>query len=300
MKKLFSLHSILLILVFFSVIYGQTMERTAVIVDQSGMSTEVKNLSIGAGQPAKYYEAYGKLVVFTETFDVLIPGSNMISIEYIGDGTKNKRIFDVSYYWMGVKKMISGNLIDISLTGQSDFGSFSISSTELKQLRFSQVSDKIKQKEEFHSNGYITLSDETKLEFGDRSTGTSFTQKKYTLKRHTYYSYRYKNPLPQNAKDMMLKQQRFEWVSGVKSGYYESIAFDRGKSQGLVEFKDLKSIEFEGENNRNIIITLKNGNSTKAIINESGDVRDFDGLIGVCGKGEFYIERKNIRIVYFY
>jgi len=280
MKKLFSLLLILFILGFFSVIYAQTTERTAVIIDQSGTSTEVKGLYIG-GQPGKYKNSFNDLVIITETFDVLIPGSNLISIEYTGDGTKNKRKFDVSYYWMGEKKMISGNLADMKFLGQSDFGKISISTNELKQLRFSQVSDKIKQKEEFYSDGYIKLRDGTKLEFKD-------------LKKHAYYSYRYKDTLPQSAMDRAMQRQRFTWRSRMKSRYNASIAFVRGKSQGQLEFKNLKSIEFEGENNRDIIITLKNGKSTKAII------KDFDGLIGVCGKGEFYIERKNIRIVYFY
>lgn len=296
MKNLFSLLLILFILGFFSVIDGQTTKRTAVIVDQSETSTELKSLGIGIGQPAKYYKPISKLVVITETFDVLIPDANLISIEYIGDGIKNKRIFDVSYYWMGEKKMISGNLVDLQLTGQSDFGGFSISSNELKQLRFSQISDKIKQEEEFNSDGYITLRDGTKLEFGERSIGWT----EYTLKRHVSHLVRHKKTLPQNATDMMLEQHRYEWVNEMYNSYNKSIAFDRGKSQGLVEFKDLKSIEFEGENNRDIIITLKNGKSTEAQINESKDYRDFDGLVGVSEKGEFYIERKNIRIVHFY
>lgn len=286
MKKLFSLLSILFILGFLSKIYGQTTERTAAIVDQSGTSTEVKSLFIGIDKHSKYYKSSGKLVVITETFDVVIPGSNLISIEYIGDGIYNKRIFDVSYYWMGEKKMVSGNLVDLKLKGQSDFGGFSISTNELKHLRFSQASDKITQTKEFHPEGYITLRDGTKLEFID-------------LKRHVWYSVKTKKNLPQSTMDWVQNQIRYEWVSEIDNGYHKSIDFDRGKSQGLVEFKDLKSIEFEGENNRDVIITLKNGNSTKGEIKLAGN-RSLHGLTGVFGKGEFYIDRKNIRIVYFY
>lgn len=302
MKTLLSSLSILFILGFFSVIHSQTTERTAVIVDQNGTSTEVKGLK-NVGYPSgKYYKGFNKLVVITETFDVLIPDANLISIEYTGDGTKNKRKFDVSYYWMGEKNMISGNLVDLPLTGHSDFGEFSISTNELKQLRFSQVSDKIKQKEEFHSEGYITLRDGTKLEFREekRTEPAHLFTISPGLKRNVCYPNRYKKFLEQNIQDRMLEQRRYEWVSEMKNSYYNTICFDRGKSGGMVEFKDLKSIEFEGRNNRNIIITLKNGKSTKAKINESEGVRDFDGLIGVSRKGEFYIERKNIKIVYFY
>jgi len=54
-----------------------------------------------------------------------------MSIEYIGDGTKNNRIFDVSYYWLGEERMISGSL-SVMLDGKSDFGAFSLSSNKLK------------------------------------------------------------------------------------------------------------------------------------------------------------------------
>jgi len=303
MKKLFSLLSILLLLGFFPTIYGQTTERTAVIVDQSGTSTELETLSIERGLGNKYYDPDKKLAVITETFEVLIPVSNLISIEYIGGGRKNKRQFDVSYYWVGEKKMITGNLTNITLTGKGDFGKLSLSSNELKQLRVSQIPDEIKQAEEFHFAGYITLRDGAKLEFGSRSTKMLLDgspMDRYALNRQVGYSTKYKKTLPENIEDKMSNQRRYEWADQTQNSYSRSIAFDRGKSQGSVEFEDLKSIEFEGKDNRDIILTLKNGKSTKAQINVSNDHRDFQGLVGESGKGEFYIERKNIRNIYFY
>jgi len=301
MKKLFSLLSILLLLGLFPTIYGQENYRTAVIVDQSGTLTELETLSIAlsGGLGNKYFEPYTKLAVITETFEVLFPVSNLISIEYIGDGIKNKRKFEVSYYWMGEEKLISGNLVDITLKGKSDFGSLSLSSNELKQLRVSQIPDEIKQKEEFHSDGYITLRDGTKLEFGVRTIKhSSSRQTKYALQRHVGYPARHKREFLQSAEDERKERIRYEWINTVDNLYDEGIAFNRGESQAYVKFKDVRSIEFEGENDRDILITVKNGKSTKAQINASRE-RDFHGLVGVSEIGEFYIERKNIRNIYF-
>ncbi len=282
MKKLFSLLSILFILGFFSTIYGQTTERTAVIVDHSGTSTEVRHLNVEE-LAYNYYggRQFNKIAIITESFDIVIPIVNLISMEDTEVGTKYKRILEVSYYWMGKKIMISGYLDAVKFTGQSDFGGFLISSYDLKHLRFSQVSDKITQTKEFHPEGYITLRDGTKLEFIDlkRHDGGSVGVKKL-VKDDGFFRY-YESDI-----------ERADW-------YYDNIDFDRGDSELNVKFKDLKNIEFEDQNNRNIILTLKNGKSTKGEIKNSNK-RDLDGLTGVFGKGEFYINRKNIRIVHFY
>ena len=167
-------------------------------------------------------------------------------------------------------------------------------------MTVSQDFDINDQKEEFHLKGYIALSDGTKLEFGNWDTGR-ILQNSTVLKRQVIYSYDYKKPLPQTVNEQLLNQQRYEMARGSKGGFYNDISFVRGESYGSLEFKELKSIEFEGENNRDIIITLKNGNSTNAIIKDTeGTQQGFEGLVGVSKKGAFYIERKNLRIIYYY
>ena len=296
MKKLDALLLITFILGCYSTVIGQKTEQTAVIIDQSGMSTELKNIKISE-QADKYYKYFNDLII-TEMMDVVIPCTHLIAIESSGEGVENKGKFEVSYKWLGEKKRVSGNLADLKFSGQSDFGNFSISSQDVKQMTFSQASDKATQKEKFTPKGYLTLKDGTNLEFGDLSVGKY--GEKYTLKRHVYYSHKYKKFLPQSGMDMAMQQRRYEWAWKVQSAYDDDISFKRGESQGNAKFKDLKSIAFEGTDYRDIILRLKNGKSTKARIIKSRDNGDFDGLIGVSDKGEFYIERENIRLINFY
>jgi hypothetical protein len=282
MKKIFSVISILLILGFFCINYSQITKRTAVIVDQGGTSTELKRV-IFRQVPRNYThtQVFSGIAIITGPIVVLIKGQNILSIENTGGETKNKRIFDVSYYWMGEKKMISGILVKTSFSGKSDFGNINLSSEKLKTLRFSQVSDKITQKEEFHPVGYIILRDGTKFEFKN-------------LKRHNRYAQPFKKLVKEDA-----IRRYYETVYKEADEYSFFIPFYRGESNVEVAFRDLKSIEFEDQGVKNILVTLQNGNSTKGKLRDPGSAGT-KGFNGVFEKGEFYVEIKNIKTVHLY
>ena len=62
----------------------------------------------------------------------------------------------------------------------------------------------------------------------------------------------------------------------------------------------IQSIEFEEQKDINLIITLKNGKSTKGEINKLRNNKLLAGFFGESGKGQFYIERKYIKTIGFY
>jgi hypothetical protein len=288
MKKLFSIFSILFILGCFTVIYGQTTKRIAIIEDQNGVITEVENLDVW-GISKHFYMPNNKIGVRTSTFNFAIPLDNVISIKNNGEvqGKWKTQAFDINYYWRGEERRLTGE-ISGNFIGKSDFGEFSTEIKNLKQLRFNQVSEKSKQKEEFHPDGYFIVRDGEKMEFRDL--------------RRSYWGNRTVREVIQRE----LIQPNY--YREVKQQYYEhtkNIAFNRGESASVLEFQAIKSIEFGdevkiSEQGNNFIITLKNGKSTQGK-NSSGV--GYEGLYGFTGcieKGEFFIHKTDLKAIHFY
>ena len=87
MKKTFFVLSVLFILGYVPVFYGQTNGRIATIEDKNGLTTEVKQLS-----------SYNNTIwVVTETLKLIIPLDNLILIKSIDD-TPNR---EIKYFWAG-------------------------------------------------------------------------------------------------------------------------------------------------------------------------------------------------------
>jgi hypothetical protein len=276
MKKLCFTLLVLSALVSFKTIQGQANKRTAIVEDTSGVITEVENLKYSNGD---------RIIVRTETFQITIPIKNLISIKR-DDETQN-RVFIFKYYWAEKERTITGELTYYSFSGQTDFGAFSIGSSygQLKQIKFNQDAEKATQKEVFQPDGYLLLRNGDQVEFKDLwRTVLSETTRKEVIDPSHYA----------------------EVPAGTYEIKYQNIAFQRGESDVLLGFKDIKSIEFGDKETEGWIgkypmtITLNNGKST------SGDFRrrEFDlrmdpEYTGWLESGEFRIGRSKIKAIYF-
>ncbi len=282
MKKLISVLSILFILGCFSVIYGQTKERIAIIVDKNGIITEAENLDFNIYAGGELFHNPNNRVVFnSENGLFLIPIENLVSIKVSSDENKDEVIID--YYWLGEKRTSIYQTIGMgTFIGDSDFGKFSLDGDDLKELRFNQVSEKIMKKEEFHPDGFLILKNGKKVEFKD-------------LKRYARYSNKVKE---------VIDSFHYTEVNKRFHTFNENILFRRGESDLFLEFNDIKSIEI-GDNfginsfYRKITLTLKNGKSTKGEILTQW--KYLFALTGYDDSGEFWINvRDYIKAVHFY
>lgn len=277
MKKLCYAILAISLLVFLIPIHGQTNKRIAIIEDSSGVITEVVNLKCGSGD---------SIPVITETFTMIIPIENLISIKR--EDETEKKVFLVKYYWAGKERTIAGQFgYTGGFTGESDFGAFSMGASyyALKQITFNQDAEKGTQKEVFNPDGYLLLRNGDHVEFKDlRRTVLSETKRKEVI-----------DPL-----------HYAEVPAGTYETQYKNFAFDRGESSLILDFKDIGSIVFGDEVTGGWIgkfpmtITLKNGNST------SGDFKrpepDLQGdpeYTGWLESGEFRIVRSKIKAIHF-
>ena len=266
---------ILNILVSSISIHGQDNKRIAIIEDASGVITETENLQFGTGD---------RITVLTETFQIIIPIKNLISIKR-EDDIENK-VFLVKYYWAEKERTITGKFTYKRFTGQTDFGEFSIDSdySGLKQITFNQDAEKAAQKEVFNPDGYLLLRNGDQVEFKDL--------KRAVLRATT-------------RKEVIDPLHYAEVPAGTYETLYENFPFKRGESNLLLEFKDIRSIEFgekTGEflSEQPLTITLKNGKSTSGTIPyHENDIYMYPIYKGWLESGEFTIERRNIKAIHF-
>ena len=247
------------------------LKRTAVILDTTGVSTEVTELD-APDQLAEFgFASLGAVVVQTENFLVAIRLRSVKSIDRKGQTA------EVQYVVWGKESAITGVLLDRKITGKSDFGAFSLETSQLRQLTFKSPPLFAAREQAFPYpiaidkapayDATLVLTDGTKVPVARLARfATYFSTKGYLIGGETQYR--------ENA----------------------DVRFLRGQSLVAIEFTALRTLQFgPGES---ITVTLKNGNTTTGQISEREDDR-VDGFTGIYEKGFFFIHARHVKAIQF-
>lgn len=253
-----------------STIGADAPTRLATVVDSAGVDSELTDLKF-SGKLSRFSGYYVSLAVNTGTFEIAIPLSDLISIKQTD--AKN-RTFDVTYQWHGKEQHVSGTLASGEFTGKGDFGDTKITTSNLKQLVFTdppKASDQ-KQKTELAkrlrtNRATLTLSDGSEVPVAN-------------LQRHdSYYS-----------------TEGYLIGGTTRYRHYTDFRFKRGESLLTIEFAKLKRIAFGDKNT--VTVTLTNDKTaTGTLANEKG--AGVEGFTGFNQNGNFFIPAKQIKAVSF-
>lgn len=239
----------------------EAQERTAVIVDKAGVTSEVTEISV-SGDFSRFDEASGEgIVIGTKMFEIAIPIGNLISVEVKGKSA------EVRYQWMGYEKTISGELGSETFKGKTDFGEFKLNSGKLKRLTFKEGPTVMKEEKPLTYDATLVLTDGTKIPVAN-------------LKRHDSYW---------SSKGYLI---------GGRTRYYHytDFSFLKGESLLTVPFENIKTIEF-GPGSK-VDVTLKNGKSATGKLSDE-DNAGVDGFTGLCDEGEFFINPEHVKAIEF-
>jgi hypothetical protein len=176
----------------------------------------------------------------------------------------------VTYQWRGQQRTISGAL-DANFTGQSDFGSFELSSAKLRQLIFNGPSAAADLRPPALQGQIVTASVVLK-------NGTTIVM--IGLQRHaSYYSSE-------------------GYIAGGETRYnhYTDFRFLRGESLTTVEFAGIQKLEFSGADT--VTVTLKNGHVATGKLSGK-DAARLDGWTGETDQGLAFFAPDSVRAVEF-
>jgi hypothetical protein len=277
---------------------GAVKERTALIADSSGTTSEVTGLRVEARARNIFahvfplaYEGTGVIVLDTKPFFLGIPLDAVISVDAKGQDWIVKCLRD------GQERVISGQLVDFgALVGKTDFGAFRM---EMAGLR--------------------------KLSFKERPSGSPIAQKKplsYSVALLLTNGERFR---------VVADFRRFStycssagYLAGCGDHYDQltDFSFSRGDSVQTVDFNNIKAIEFTdgkhpvpaskklscptgcgGDLQGDVTVTLRNGKSasgklTRDATREGGQV---DGYTGTYENGDFpfFLDPAYVRTITF-
>lgn len=262
MKTIIILLVLILVGLSLPVLGVEAQERTAVIVDKAGVTSEVTGISF-SGDFSRFYNVSRKsIIIGTKTFEIAIPIGNLISIEVKGESA------EVRYQWMGYEKTISGELGSATFKGKTDFGEFKLNVSKLKRLTFKEGPTVVmKEEKPLTYDATLVLTDGTKIPVAN-------------LKRHDSYW---------SSKGYLI---------GGRTRYYHytDFSFLKGESLLTVPFENIKTIEFGPESK--VDVTLKNGKSATGKLSDEGGA-GVDGFTGLCDEGEFFINPEQVKSIEF-
>jgi hypothetical protein len=257
-------------------------KRRAVVVDRSGVVSEVSELRLTEGYDYTYNniwwgqynsstESYAKMAIETPPFYIAVLVRSLVSIDVKG------KIWNVTYRWDGCDKTISGNFAGGgSFTGKTDFGAFKLDSKNLKQLKFKGPPTSVAKGCRRPYDATLILRGGAKVPVAD-------------LRRFDNYC------------------DSSGYIIGCRhvSRYYADVRFLRGDSVLTVPFDNISTIEFMNipEDSWNftegsVIVTLKNGKKATGKVPDKNDAR-IKGFIGMCDRGEFFIEPYHVQRILF-
>jgi len=262
MKKIIILLALILAGLSLPVLGIEAQERTAVIVDKAGVTSDVTEISF-SGDFSRFYKVFGKsIVIGTKTFEIAIPICNLISVEVKGESA------EVRYQWMGYEKTISGELVSETFKGKTDFGEFKLNSSKLKRLTFKEGPTVVmKEEKPLAYDATLVLTDGTKIPVAN-------------LKRHDSY----------------WSSEGYLIGGRTRYHHYTDFRFLRGESLLTVPFENLKTIEFGPEGK--VDVMLKNGKSATGKLSDEDDA-GVDGFTGLCDEGEFFINPDHVKSIEF-
>jgi hypothetical protein len=243
---------------------GQAAEpsRIAKIEDTSGVKTDVSELLCSFSGAARYSDAYNCISITTSSYEVAIPTSRLISI--VSSATNA----EVTYLWRGQQRTISGTL-DANLSGKSDFGSFELSSSKLRQLTFSEAPapEEAEQRDNTLRPAAVILTNGMSIAF-------------YKIERYdSYYS-----------------QEGYLIGGTTRYNHYKDFRFMRGESLATLEFAAIKKLEFTADGA--VTVMLKNGLTASGKLSNADDARVL-GWTGETKQGLVFLAPDLVHTVEF-
>jgi len=247
------------------------IKRSAIIVDKSGVTTEVTGLHF-AGSDAlnnKVLESPDDMILIeTEPLIIGIPLGRLISIEL--EGKTNK----ATYLWKGQKITISEDIYSVGdFKGKSSFGDFSLRAPSLKRLILKEGISSTYDKNSISYDATIVFANDTRLPVAN-------------LRRFHYYC--------SSEGYAFGCRNRYDHTTDFEFKKGDSILKGSFTDNKLIEFKNVKierqSFIIEGM----VFVTRKDGKSTDGIITAT-----FNGLTGICDKGEFFVAPAYVKRVEF-
>ena len=251
---------------FAGIAIADEQERTAVVEDTAGQSTEVTDLYLSAAVENYRYSIIsppgGCLVVDTGTFEICIPFGYVVSV------VQTDGLSSVKYVLKGQEFTAKGKLGTGSLQGKSDFGGFSISTANIRRI---DIKSPPAPGEGYEVSGSpvpatLTLLDDSMVP---------------VLRLHCFFRY--------------FSTEGYIMGGEWKTITTETIEFMRGESKTSVAMRDIAKVDFGA--NDTVSVTLKNGKSTTGTL-----AQDYvaAGFCGTFEKGYFFIDKKRIKSIEFF
>jgi hypothetical protein len=241
--------------------------RTARIEDTSGVKTEVSDLKSSFetySRQAPDERADDCVHITVPYCEVAIPTSCLLSI------TSSGGLTTVTYQWRGQQRTISGAL-DANFAGQSDFGTFELSSAKLRQLIFNGPSAAADLRPPGPQGQFVTAS--VVLKNGTALVMTGLQR------QASYYS-----------------SEGYIVGGATRHNHYADFRFLRGESLTTVAFAAIRKLEFSGEDA--VSVTLKNGHVATGKLSDKDDAR-LDGWTGETDQGLAFVAPASVRAVEF-
>jgi len=266
---------------------GDEPKRTAIVVDRTGVETQVTGLSFRDGGAAPHFESFqrtkptddgrrrlfydGGFPLVTETLQFEIPFRFLVSIAGAEDKEGSAK---VCYQWCGKRVSLTGKLASGSFVGKSDFGEFRLAANKLRELRFKDEPDRLNETDE-ELNRALESPRATLL-----LTDGSEVSARYLRRYNSHDSL-------SSAAGMLV----------LPNYHYRDILVLRGDSLLTVPLSQLKAIEFGKD--RTITITSANGQSVSGRIptEDRKPKGDLEGFTGVSESGNFFTDRKHVKSI---
>lgn len=209
-------------------------DRTAVVEDTAGQSTEVTGLHVDVD--TRYELCDGScLAVKTGTLEICIPMENLVSVVQTGE------LSTVKYVLRGQEFTAKGKLRATSVNGKSDFGGFYISTGNIRRIEFKSPPTP-------GGGSEVSGSPILKLTLLDGSIVPVTRLRRF----YRYFS----------TEGYIMGG---EWKTEVE----EAITFIRGESTSSVAMQDIAKVDFGADDT--VSVTLRNGKSATGKVSHSLD-----------------------------
>ena len=245
-------------------VIAENQERTAVIEDTAGVTTEVRELEISL-DCSRYrldWTSGNGLAVQSEVLQMGIPLQSLISVTQTGETVV------VSYLWNGKQLTAEGSLISEDMNGKSAFGDFQMKTDRIKTLQFKDPPLQTPKEDQTEPliNATLILADGSSMPV----TGL--------LRFVCYYS-----------------TEGYIVGGSDRSEASPDIPFMRGESKATVKMEDLARVDFDP--NGTVQVALKSGVTGSGQLSSGGD--GIDGFCGIGEKGHFFIDLKLVKAIDF-
>lgn len=257
--------------------------RTAKVTDTTGSQSQVSAIKITAVDARfgfDYQNQGGRIVVTTKDLEFAIPLRAISLIDSVGSKT-----WTVKYQTKDGEVSVSGGLPEAAtLSGESDFGAFSLLIGKLKRLEFLQsgvATEPAKRQATYRPDGktagissaILTLTDGTNLQVSD-------------LRRHANY-------VSGGIDNNWIPPK---YYSNVNDAHFTDFCFIRGESSQTIPFEKIKTVDFTSDGS--VTVTTKtDAKADMKLSQKNGET--LTGFTGTTGKGDFYVPVKFVKSITF-